>query len=262
MTARKIKDGVYSVGAIDPDRRLFDELVPLPEGTTYNSYFVKGSKKTALFDTVDPAKEKVLFDNLKSLNIDKIDYLIAHHAEQDHSGSIPAVLECHPETKVVTNQKCKGFLIDLLPINEDRFIVVKDRETISLGDKTIEFIIAPWVHWPETMFSYIKEDKVLLTCDFFGSHLASSDVFVKSEDEVRMSAKRYYAEIMMPFRTSVKSHLETLKKYDIEIIGPSHGPVYQNPKFILEAYADWSSDKVKNEIVIPYVSMHGSTAKM
>lgn len=262
MAAREIKTGIYSVGAIDWDRRLFDELIPLPDGTSYNSYLIKGSEKTALIDTVDPTKEYELISNLEKLGINVIDYVIANHAEQDHSGSIPKILELYPDAKVVTNPKCKDFLKDLLLIPEDKFITINDRETISLGNKTLEFILAPWVHWPETMFSFLKEDKILFTCDFLGSHLAGSELFVSDEVKVYESAKRYYAEIMMPFRTSIKKHLEVIKGLEVEIIAPSHGLVYPRPEFILNAYKEWVSDEVKNEVLIPYISMHGSTKKM
>lgn len=262
MAVREIKQNIYAVGSIDWDRRLFDELIPLPDGTSYNSYLIKGSEKIALIDAVDPTKRDELMANLEQLNINKIDYVISNHAEQDHSGSIPQILELYPDAKVVTNQKCKGMLMDLLLIPEDKFLTINDRETISLGNKTLEFILAPWVHWPETMFTYLKEDKILFTCDFLGSHLATSDLFVTDEARVYEAAKRYYAEIMMPFRTSIKKHLEVIKGMEVEIAAPSHGPVYQRPEFILSAYREWVSDEVKNEVIVPYISMHGSTEKL
>jgi flavorubredoxin len=262
MNVREIRENIYSVGAIDWDRRLFDDLVPLPDGTSYNAYLIKGSEKIALIDTVDPSKECELVDNLKKLGIDNIDYIIANHAEQDHSGTIPKILKLYPKAKVVTNPKCKDMLIDLLLIPEDRFIMVNDGMTISLGDKTLEFILAPWVHWPETMLTYLREDKILFSCDFLGSHLATSDLFVTDEAKVYEAAKRYYAEIMMPFRTKIKKHLEKINNLEIELIAPSHGPIYNAPEFILDAYGEWTSDDVKNEVIIPYISMHGSTGKM
>lgn len=262
MPVKEIKPGIYSVGAIDWDRRLFDELIPLPDGTSYNSYLIRGSEKTALIDTVDPTKEKELLGNVQKIGISKIDYIIANHAEQDHSGAIPKILERFPESKVVTNSKCKNFLIDLLLISENKFIEVNDWDTISLGNRTLQFIITPWVHWPETMLTYLKEDRILFPCDLFGSHLATSKLYVTDEAEVYEPAKRYYAEIMMPFRKSIRNHLEKIKELEIEMIAPSHGPVYRNPQSIIDAYKDWISDNVKNEVVLPYVSMHGSTQRM
>lgn len=262
MAVREIKPGVYLVGAQDWDRRMFDALIPLPDGTSYNSYLVKGSEKTALIDTVDPTKTAELVENLKKLGVSDLDYVISNHAEQDHSGSIPAILELYPRAKVMTNPKCAGFLRDLLALDADRFIEVGDGESVSLGDKTLEFIYAPWVHWPETMFTLLKEDKVLFTCDFLGSHFATGDPFGVDAYVVDKAAKRYYAEIMMPFRTNIQKHLEKLAGLDVEVIAPSHGPLYAEPGLILGAYGDWVSDQVKNEVVIPYVSMHGSTERM
>ena len=262
MKPREIKPGIFSVGAIDWDRRLFDSLIPLPDGTSYNSYLIKGREKTALIDTVDPAMGDVLIRHLSQLGVKSIDYVVANHAEQDHSGAIPLVLEKYPEAKVVCTPKCKDMLIDLLMIPEEKFITVNDKETISLGDRTLEFIHAPWVHWPETMLTYLREDKILFPCDFFGSHLATTDLYVSDEGQAYEAAKRYYAEIMMPFRTSIQKHLEKVKDYAIDIIAPSHGPVHDNPSFILESYRSWVFDPPKNIVVLPYISMHGSTRKM
>ncbi len=259
---RKLKPKIHSVGAIDWDRRLFDELIPMPDGTSYNAYLVRGGEKTALIDTVDPTMTDVLMKNLNKLEIKVIDYVITNHAEQDHSGSLPQILDIYPNAKVVCTPKCKLMLMDLLLIPQDKFITVDDGETLSLGDKTLEFINAPWVHWPETMLTYLREDRILFTCDFFGSHLATSDLFVTDEPTVYEAAKRYYAEIMMPFRGTIKRNLERIKDLEIEIIAPSHGPVYNNPDFILNAYTDWISDEAKNEVIIPYISMHESTKKM
>ena len=259
---RQLKPNVYEVGAIDWDRRLFDELIPLPDGTSYNAYLIKGSEKTALLDTVDPTKTEVLIDNLVRLGNEKIDYVVSHHAEQDHSGAIPDILMLYPRAKVVTNPKCKAMLIDLLNIGEDKFITVDDGQTLSLGDKTLQFIYIPWVHWPETLGTYLQEDKTFFPCDFFGSHLATSSLFVEDDCAVYEAAKRYYAEIMMPFRVPIKNNLEKVKALQIEIIAPSHGPVHNRPAFIIDAYSDWVSDRVRNEVVLAYVSMHGSTRKM
>jgi len=262
MTFREIKPGIYWIGSIDWDRRLFDSLIPLPQGTSYNAYLVKGSEKTALIDTVDPTKEYELVQNLVRIGVDGIDYIIVNHAEQDHSGALPMILELFPGARVVTNEKCRDLLVALLDIDGDRVDVIQDNDTLSLGDKTLQFLITPWVHWPETMLTYVQESKVLFSCDLFGSHIATSDLFVSDERIVYSPSKRYYAEIMMPFRSSIKGHMEKLDKLPIGIVAPSHGPLYATPDPIFSAYRDWISDDVKNEVVIPYVSMHGSTEKM
>jgi len=262
MKRLQIRPGIDAVGAIDWDRRLFDALIPLPDGTSYNSYLVHGSDKTALVDTVDPAMDMVLTGNLDDLKVEQIDYVICNHAEQDHAGSIPIILELYPEAKVVCTPKCRGMLIDLLHLDEGSFMTVNDGDTLSLGNRTFEFIHAPWVHWPETMVSYLREDRVLFSCDFFGSHLAQSALYVQDEGQVYESAKRYFGEIMMPFRANIKKNMERLEGYPIDVIAPSHGPVYDRPEFILGAYKSWVYDNPRNVVLLPYVSMHGSTKDM
>ncbi len=262
MAVRKLVDGVFAVGAIDWDRRTFDELIPLPDGTSYNSYVVFGSEKTALIDTVEPEKKEEFLNNLKTLGVKRIDYIIANHAEQDHSGSIPDVLKLFPDAKVVTNAKCKGFLKEFLLLPDEAFKEISDGEELSLGGKTLKFLFTPWVHWPETMSTYLIEDKSLFSCDFFGSHRAASHLFVENEHRVIVDAKRYYAEIMMPFRIQIRKNIEKIKQFEIKYIAPSHGPVYQKPEIIINAYEDWISDRVEKKVLIPYISMHGSTKKI
>ncbi len=262
MAAIEIGEHVIWVGAIDWDRRLFDELIPLPDGTSYNSYVVRGSEKTALIDAVDPSKTGDLLANLQEAGVSRIDFLVSQHAEQDHSGAIPELLEIFPEAVVVTNEKCKAMLKDLLLLSEDKFKTVADGETLELGGKTLEFILAPWVHWPETMLTYLRQDKVLFSCDFLGAHLAQSHPILSDEARTLNAAKRYFAEIMMPFRLMIRKHLEKLQGMAIEMIAPSHGVVYPRPAFILDAYREWASDKTKNLVLIPFVSMHGSTREM
>lgn len=262
MAVRLVKPDIYSVGAVDWDRRLFDELIATPEGTSYNSYLVKGSEKTALIDTVDPTKKDRLFGNLDKLAIDNLDYIVVNHAEQDHSGALPDVLARYPTAKIVTNAKCRPMLQDLLSVPDETFVEIKDREVLSLGDKSLEFILVPWVHWPETMMTYLKEDRILFTCDFFGSHMATSALFAGDEPGIYPAAKRYFAEIMMAYRNNIKKHLEKVAELDVGIIAPSHGPLYDRPEFIVDAYRDWVGDQTKNEVVLAYVSMHGSTQRM
>lgn len=262
MIPQTVTDGIVSYRAIDWDRELFDELVPLPEGTTYNAYLVKGSEKTALIDTIYPRKTAEFVAAIKKSGIERIDYIVANHAEQDHSGSIPAVLELFPEAKVVTNAKCKRFIMDTLPVDRDAFITVGDGHSLSLGDKTLQFLMTPWVHWPDTMVTYVPEARVAFTCDFLGAHLATTDLYADDEARVETAAKRYYAEIMMPYRSFSKEAVDKVGALDLAFIAPSHGPVYARPSFILDLYRSWTSDAPKPFVVIPYVSMYESTALM
>lgn len=260
MKPRQIRERVQWMGAIDWNRRLFDSLIPLPDGTSYNAYLVKGSEKTALLDTVDPTMQDILFEQLAEIS--QIDYVISHHAEQDHSGTIPAVLEKYPNATLLCSPKARVMLIDHLRIPEEKIQTVGDGETVSLGDRNLNFIHTPWVHWPETMSTYLPEEKILFTCDFFGSHLATTELYAGDDAYVCEAAKRYYAEIMMPFRTVIQNNLKKIEKLDFDIIAPSHGPIYDKPECILNAYRDWTSDRVSNLVVIPYASMHGSTERM
>ncbi len=260
MKPLKVKEDIYRMGSVDWDRRIFDALIPLPDGTSYNAYLIEGSEKTVLIDTDDPAKKEELMSQLEG--VEKLDYIISLHAEQDHSGCIPDVLAKYPQAKVITSPKCKSMEMDLLAIPEDDFIMVGDGETLSLGNKTLRFIHTPWVHWPETMVAYLEEDKILFSCDFFGAHLATSDLFVTDEAQVYEAAKLYYAEIMMPFRKIISKNLKKISAYEIDMIAPSHGPVYQNPGFIIEAHKQWVDAPPKNLVVLPYISMHNSTRLM
>ena len=255
---REIVKNVYEVGSKHPDRELFDEVIPLPDGTSYNAYLVIGSEKTALIDTVDPDKTDELLDHLESLGIKKLDYVISNHTEQDHSGSIPAVLKKFSKARLITNAKGKELLIEHLHIAEEKFDIIDESSELSLGDRTLKFINTPWVHWPETMSTYLVQDKILFSCDFFGAHLGKKDLFIKDQQKDYISAKRYFAEIMMPFRAAIRGNLKKLENYDIKYIAPSHGPVIDDPKFIIDAYQDWISDETKNEVIICYCSMHGS----
>ena len=264
MKFQEIKNSVYYCGLNDCERKIFDELIPLEHGTTYNSYLVKGSEKIALIDTMYPKKTNLYLKNLDENNITKIDYIIANHGEQDHSGSIPALLEKYPEAVVVTNAVCKNNIIEMLHVDESKIRVVKNDDELSLGDKTLKFMIAPGVHWPDTMFTYLVEDNLLCTCDFLGAHYTfkEDEIFAPDSKELEHSAKRYYAEIMMPFRGVCKKYTQQVKDLNPDMILPSHGPIYKNPKFILDLYADWTADEGKNLVLLPYVSMYGSTEEM
>ena len=259
MKARQIVDGVQLLGAVDWDRRLFDALIPLPDGTSYNAYLVKGADKTVLLDAADPAKADELFAQLA--DVPTLDYVVAHHVEQDHSGALPQVLERYPNAKLLCSTPAVKMLVDHLDLPESRIQAVADGEALDLGGKTLKFIYTPWVHWPETMVTYLAEDRILFSCDFFGSHLATSDVFA-DEATVYEPAKRYYAEIMMPFSKFVMSNIRKLSGYDIAYIAPSHGPVYARPAFIVDAYREWAAGAPKNVAIVAYVSMHDSTKLM
>jgi flavorubredoxin len=262
MIVRQLKPGIHALIAIDWDRKTFDELVPLPEGTTYNAYVVVGSEKTALIDSVHPSMADGFMQALASLGIERLDYIVSNHAEPDHSGAIPAVLARYPEAKVLANVKCRSLLVGSHGLKPEAFTLIKDQQTVSLGDKTLRFMWVPWVHWPDTTFTYVEEDRVLFSCDFLGAHVATSDLYADDEARVERAARMYYAEIMMPYRSHVKKYTDQLSAMAIDLIGPSHGPVYRRPEFILSRYRTWAGDATRPEVVIPYLSMYESTARM
>ena len=260
MEPYKLKDGIFWVGAVDRESRLFDQLIPLPDGTSYNAYLLESQGHYALIDSVDPAYSELLFARLEAAGVTTLDYVICNHVEQDHSGSLPEVLKRYPTAQLLCSPKAKSMLAEHLGLDPAPLRPVADGETVQLGDFTIEFIHAPWVHWPETMLTYVRERKTLFPCDFFGSHWAFSDWFVGANETFFLeAAKRYYAEIMMPFAGVIKKHLKRLESYEIELIAPSHGPMIERPALIMDAYRSWVFDPPKNKVVIPYVSMHGST---
>lgn len=256
---KEIANNIFYCGEKHPERSIFDQLIPLPQGTTYNSFLVKGSEKTALIDTMYPP----LMDRLMAtLEGKEVDYIIANHGEQDHSGALPALLKKFPNAIIVTNAKCKELLMYEHHIEENKFQVIQDKETLSLGDKTLEFHLTPWVHWPDTMFTFVKEDKVLFPCDFLGAHHTDGEIFADNSKELETSAKRYYAEIMMPYRTFCKKYVALVDELAPKMICPSHGPIYKEPSFILNLYKKWVSDDVEKKVLIPYVSMYNSSYEM
>ena len=253
----EIKKDLYSVGSKDTNRKIFDSLFPLKKGTTYNSFLIIGSEKIALIDTVDPKKKEDLLSNLNSLNVKNIDYIISNHSEQDHSGSIPFVLEKFPNAKVVVSRAGRVFLKDLLNLKDEQFIIVNDNDELSLGNKTLRFIMFPWAHWPETMLTYLIEDKILFTCDVFGAHYSDEKIWY--DKEVYDFTRQYYAEIMMPFREVIAKNLKKLNNLDIKLILPSHGPFHRGRE-VVEFYDKWTNENdLSNEVTIIYISMHNST---
>ncbi|MFW6104359.1 MAG: FprA family A-type flavoprotein [Candidatus Bipolaricaulota bacterium] len=261
---REISSGVYWVGVRDWERKFFDKLVPLPEGTSYNSYLIQGEEKTALVDTVNPGFEKDLEEKIRQVtDPGNLDYLIMNHAEPDHANGLSHMASLAEDAEILATEKGKEIALSLYDLPENRLRVVEEGDILDLGGKTLEFIDAPWLHWPETMFTYFQEEGVLFSCDFFGAHIATPKIFADEFGEGYLErAKDYFGEIMMPFRPRARKAIEKLEEYEINIIAPSHGVIYRNPEKILEAHRSWTSGEVKEKVVIPYISMWGSTAEM
>jgi flavorubredoxin len=259
---REISDGVHWVGARDWDRRVFDALIPLPQGTTYNAYVIQGKEKTALVDTVNPGFEEELEAKIRQVtDPGTLDYLIMNHAEPDHAGAIPHIMKLSKSASLVTTKKGAKMAQLYYGVPEERIIVVGDGDTINLGGKTLRFLDAPWQHWPETMFTYLVENKVLFPCDFLGFHTAYGFYDDEVEEFVPF-AQRYFGEIMMPFRKMGQKALEKIAELDVDLIAPSHGPMHRNPQRILDLYRKWTAGETREKVIVAYVSMWRSTESM
>jgi len=257
-----LKENVYYVGVKDPNRRMFDSLIPLPQGTTYNSYLIKGKNKTALIDTVNPGFEQEHHLKINQIQeLETIDYLVMNHAEPDHASAIPYILEKNTKAKLVLTKRGAEAAKIYYKVDEKRMHIVSDEDTINLGDKTLRFIEAPMLHWPETMFTYLEEDKILFPCDFLGLHTAYG-FYDDQVPELIPYAQRYFGEIMMPYRSMGKRGLDKISNLEIDLIAPSHGPIHRNPKRILEAYRRWTSGETLQKVLVVYASMWKSTEKM
>ena len=258
----ELAKGVYWVGIRDWNRRLFDALISLPRGTSYNSYLVIGNNKKALIDTANPGFEKELDEKIRKIaDPAELDYVVMNHAEPDHAGSIPYIMSINERAKLVTSVQGAKMAKIFYKVPEERLLPVHDQETISLGDKTLRFIEAPMLHWPETMFTYLQEEKILLSCDFFGSHSAGG-MYDDEIDDLLVLAQKYFGEIMMPFRSMGQKAMEKIKDLEIKMIGPSHGPVHRNPDRILNAYRKWVNGETKRKAIVVYVTMWRSTERM
>ncbi len=258
----EIASSVYWVGAKDWDRKMFDALIPLPQGTSYNAYIVMGRSRTALIDTTNPGFWTQFHDKVSQVtDFHGLDYLIMNHAEPDHASAIGYVLGESPDARLVATAKGAEMAKLYFKVPADRIMVVKDGDSIDLGGKTLSFVEAPWLHWPETMFTYLSEDRILFPCDFFGAHTAFGMYDDENEGLIPL-AQRYYGEIMMPYGKMGAQAIEKISDLDIGMIAPSHGPIYRNPGRIMDEYHMWTAGKTREKAIIAFVSMWGSTDRM
>lgn len=270
MQALELKKGFYWTGILDPNLRIFDIIMETEFGTTYNSYVLTGSEKVALFET---AKLKFYDEYIKILteivDVGKIDYIIVDHTEPDHAGSIENLIGLNPDIVVVGTTSAINFLKQI--INKDfKSLIVKENDTLSLGNKTLRFMALPNLHWPDTMFTYIEEDKVLVTCDSFGAHYSHEGILrskVTDEEGYLRAAKYYFDNIIGPFKQPfMLNALNRIKDLDIDMICTGHGPVLDSHvDEIIKLYTEWTSVKnpnTKKTVIIPYVSAYGYTKQL
>ncbi|WP_130861176.1 FAD-dependent oxidoreductase [Bacilliculturomica massiliensis] len=269
MESKQLTKDLYWIGTLDPELRVFDIIMETKFGTSYNSYLLRGSEKTAIFETAKAKCFECYYDALTALtDVDKIEYIIINHTEPDHSGSIEMLLDINPGIKLVGTAAAVNFAKEIC--NRDfNSIIVKDGDTLSLGNKTLRFIAAPNLHWPDSMYTYIEEEKALVTCDSFGAHYAldevTNDKITNREDY--MEALRYYFDMIMgPFKKEVLAGIKKIEDIGYEMICPGHGPVLvQNPQEIVGIYKNWATEfnpNPKKTVVMPYVSAYGYTGML
>ncbi len=269
MKALQLKPDFYWTGVLDKDLKVFDIIMMTEFGTTYNSYVLKCGNKTVLFET---AKAKFFDDYLETLSqivdVATIDYIVVSHTEPDHVGSIKGILDICPRAKVVATATAIGFLKQI--VNGDFYsIAVKDGDELKIGNKTLHFHVFPNLHWPDTMYTYIEEDKVLVTCDSFGSHYAHEGILrstVTDTEGYLRATKYYFDNILGPFKQPYMTNaLAAVRKMDIDMICPGHGPVLDSHlEELYDIYEEWCSvpKEDKKKVVIPYVSAYGYTAQL
>ncbi len=261
----EIKPGLHWVGVLHPELRVFDDLFPTEHGTTYNSYLIQGSEKIALIDTVKGKFTDLFMDKIRSL-VDPaaIDYIIVNHAEPDHSGSLAYLLGQCPNATVISTQAGKNFVTNMIhkPFQSQ---VVKDGDTLDLGGRTLRFIMAPFLHWPDTMFTRLEEENLLFTCDAFGAHYCDVKHIFNDETEDFTSARQFYFDcIFRPFKDKVLSAVEKIRHDVIDMILPSHGPIIRkDPWRVIQQFENWSKPtSFGKKVVLLYLSPHGNTEKM
>ena len=268
MKAVEIKKDIYWVGVKDWNLREFHGYTT-PKGSTYNAYLIMDKKITL----VDGVKKYLSSENLariKSLiDFSKLDYFVVNHVEQDHSGNIPDIMKLAPQVKIVTNLAGKSALEAHFDTTGWQYEIIKTGESLSIGERNLEFLTTPMLHWPESMMTYIREDKLLMPNDGFGQHYASDAFFVKDApfDTVMEYAKSYYANILYPYSAQADKALIDAGKFnfEIEMIAPSHGLIWSGKKevgAILDNYAKWASGSNEGKAVIVYDTMWGATESL
>ena len=261
----KINEQMTWVGVLDPDLRIFDVTLNTQFGTTYNSYVLKGSEKTVIFDTAKAVFKDEYLAKVKSVvDFAAIDVVVVHHVEPDHSGSLEYLLKQNPNIEVYGTPSSIKFLADIVNM-PFKGHAVRENETLNIGDKTLRFINATNLHWPDGMYTYIEEDKTLVSCDSFGAHYSFAPLFaskVENRADYELAMWEYYYGIMHPFRPFVYATMKKLADLDIELIVTGHGPVVDDdPRWAINQYVKWSTPVVNEQklVVIPYVSAYGYT---
>ncbi|MFA5142654.1 MAG: flavodoxin domain-containing protein [Candidatus Omnitrophota bacterium] len=267
MKPLEIKKGIYSVGVVDWNIRNFHgHTYSTQRGSTYNSYLIV-DEKIAIIDTVLGSFAKEFIERIREvIPPERIDYVIANHVETDHSGAMPALMKLCPKAKVYGTQKCKEGLYRNYYENWD-FNIVRTGDRLKLGKRTLSFVEAPMIHWPDSMFTYCPEEELLMPNDAFGQHLATNERFDDEVDQCALmdEAAKYYGNILWPLSSLILKKIEEVQRMNISIkmIAPSHGIVWRkDPMKIVNSYVRWARNETKTRVVIVYETMWNSTEKM
>ncbi len=262
----QVVDGVQWVGVQHPDLKVFDDLFPTRNGTTYNSYLVQGSEKTALIDTVKaPFADEFFMKVREHIEPEKVDIIVVNHTEPDHSGAVVKMIEKNPDVQIYCSKSAENFLKQLL--NRDfNVVIVKDGDEVDLGGKTLRFVVAPYLHWPDTIFTYLVEDELLFPCDAFGAHYCSDKLFDDEINEFYTDFHFYFDCIVRPFKDKVRDALKKCEGLPIKMVCPSHGPIRRSSgQFAIESYARWCaapSESGRPKALMAVLSSHGNTRNM
>lgn len=261
-----INDDVKWIGILDPGLVTFDVVMETEFGTTYNSYFINADKKAIIETTKATFKDTYLKKIEEVVAYEDIEYIVLNHTEPDHSGNLTHLLDLAPQATVVGSRAAINFLTHMID-KDFKKMIVKHGDTLDLGNKTLHFIAAPFLHWPDTMYTYLEEDKILFTCDSFGSHYCGEEMFDDLTPDFDDAFKYYFDVILKPFSNYMLEAIEKIKDLDIDVIAPGHGPILRSN---WKKYVDWSkelslsteADCKTLKVFIPYVSAYGNTKQM
>jgi flavorubredoxin len=267
-----LSERVHWIGALDPNLRTFDIILKTANGTTYNSYLVRGSAGVAVIDTVKESFAADFFARLESVaRYDEISVIVLNHLEPDHSGALPELMRRAPQARLYISQKAQSMLKALLKQDELSFTPVLTGDTISLGDRTLSFLHTPYLHWPDTQCTHLLEEKILFSGDVFGCHFCDTRLFNDEVGDFRFSFEYYYAHIMRPFKAFVNEALDLIEPLSpFRQILPAHGPLLRDlPQRYVQRYRELSRSALESDIgadektlLIFYISSYGNTRRM
>jgi len=263
--------GVFWIGALDPQLRVFDVILKTANGTTYNAYCVRGETGVAVIDTVKAEFADTFFERLEQVaRYDEITVIVLNHLEPDHTGALPELMRRAPNARLIISVKAQTMLKGLLKSEDLAYTPVDTGDTVELGGRTLAFLNTPFLHWPDTQCTYLNEEAMLFSGDVFGCHFCDDRLFNDRVGDFRFSFEYYYQHIMRPFREYVRAGLDLIEPLDLKLIAPAHGPILcDSPRAYVQRYRQLAAPLLHNEsadraktLLIFYISSYGNTARM